>query len=546
MKLCLYVAGLVGILFVESSVVWAQQKNLEERKKANEIYINLQDEPPSLDPSKQGDQVSHAWLNHIYEGLMTYDVKSNMVLGTAEKYERSADGKKYTFKIRKNAKWHDGKAVSAKDYEYAFKRLVDPNYASQYAFFAETAAIVNAKDIIGKKKKPEELGVKAIDDHTFEVSLEKPAPYFLSMTTYQVFFPIRKDLIDKFGDKFASSKESVIGNGPFKMVAWNREQSLRLEKADTYWNAASIKLNAIENPAIVKDAQSFFNNFTTGGIDVAFTLQSEIIKQAQDKKLQVRTYPEGCVEYLELNTRPGKVFSDIRIRKAVRDGISRQEYVNKIVAIPGYKAIAALFPDYLPGSKPTVTYRKEVPFNFKDNNIKEAKKLVAEYLKEKGIAKVPTFTIISNDDTRRKKYSEYYQSQLSKLFDSEVKIENLPFKTRLQRMRDGQFDMVIAGWCPDYNDLMTFGDLLTSVNENNHTGWKNAKLDELISQASGELDSVKRVKLFAEAEKIIYDESPLIVLSQTGGAFVSSKGLEGVVRGIFTGFIDVRHAFWKK
>lgn len=523
---------------------FAQTKTQQQRQTSQEVYWSALDEAPSMDPTKQADTISGMWLGHIYEGLMTYDKTGKVVPGTAEKMVVSADKKTITFSIRKNAKWHDGKAVRAQDFEFAWKRLVDPAFASEYAFIATVAALQNAEDIIAKKLPIDKLGVKSLDDHTLQVTLARPVAFFDSLMAFQVFDPIRQDLVQKYGDKFATATESIVGNGPFKLVAWQKEQSMRIEKADTYWNAAAIKLKAIESPSMVKDAQANFNNFQTGGIDLTNVNTTELIKQSQNAKLKIEAFPTGCLDYIELNTRAGRVFADEKLRKAMRIGLNRNEFIHKIIGVPGYLSAFGIVPDFMPGSKANSTYRREAPIQSKDGDLAGAKKLIQETLAASGKSQIPSFTILANDSSRVKKFAEYYQNSLSKLFNTQVKIETVPFKSRLQRSRDGQFDIAISGWCPDYRDPMTFMDLYTSKNENNTSGWSNAKFDSLIEKAANEGDLAARVKIFAEAEAILIDQAPLVPTDQAATPYVAHKSLRGVRRAPFGADPDFRFAEW--
>lgn len=525
-------------------VAFSQAKTQQQRQKSQEVYWSAMDEAPSLDPTKQADTISGMWLGHLYEGLMTYDKTGKVVPGTAEKMVVSADKKTITFTIRKNAKWHDGKAVRAQDFEFAWKRLVDPTYASEYSFIATVAALQNAEEIIAKKQPIDKLGVKALDDHTLQVSLSRPVAFFDSLMAFQVFDPIRQDLVQKYGDKFATTAESIVGNGPFKLVAWQKEQSMRIEKADTYWNAGAIKLKAIESPSMVKDAQANFNNFRTGGIDLANVNTTELIKQPQKAKLKISAFPTGCLGYLELNTRAGRVFADEKLRKAMRIGLNRNEFIQKIIGVPGYLRAFGVVPDFMPGSKANSTYRREAPIQATDADVAGAKKLIQEALKASGKSDLPSFTILANDSSRVKKYAEYFQNSLSKLFGTQVKIETVPFKSRLQRTRDGQFDLAISGWCPDYRDPMTFMDLYTSKNENNTSGWSNAQFDSLIEKAANEGDLAARVKIFAEAEALMIDQAPMIPTDQSATPYVTNTSLKGVRRAPFGADPDFRYAEW--
>jgi oligopeptide transport system substrate-binding protein len=319
---------------------------------------------------------------------------------------------------------------------------------------------------------------------------------------------------------------------------------MRIEKADTYWNAAAIKIKAIESPSMVKDAQANFNNFQTGGIDIANVNTTELIKQSQNSKLKIEAFPTGCVNYIELNTRAGHVFADEKLRQAMRIGLNRNEFIHKIVGVPGYLSAFGIVPDFMPGSKANSTYRREAPLKTKDADIAGAKKLIQDALKASGKAQVASFTILANDSSRVKKFAEYYQNSLSKLFGTQVKIETVPFKSRLQRSRDGQFDIAISGWCPDYRDPMTFMDLYTSKNENNTSGWSNAQFDSLIEKAANEGDLAARVKIFAEAETLLMEQAPLVTTDQAATPYVVSKSLKGVRRAPFVADPDFRYSEW--
>ncbi|MEN9529038.1 MAG: hypothetical protein RI932_911, partial [Pseudomonadota bacterium] len=455
MKSVIAAAFASAALFVSVSAQ-AQQNTQADRRNNQEVFLNMGDEPPSMDPNKGVDSVSYFWLGHLFEGLMTTDKNGNIVPGAASNVAVSDSGKTYTFTIRPNAKWHDGKKVTAKDFEYAFHRLVDPAFASEYAFIAETAQIANAADIIKKKKPVTELGAKAVNDTTFVVKLENPVAFFKSLMAFQAFFPVRKDIVEKHGDKFATNVDTIIGNGPFKLVSWKKETSMRMEKASTYWNSAAIKLRAIEAPVMLKDVGAAFNNFRTGGLDMT-GLDKERLETAQRERLQVKTYADGGVFFLEMNQRAGKLFENKKLRQALRTAISRREYISKVTGVPGDKPAFGLVPDYMPGVNRT--YRQEASLTYRDGDIVGAKKLIKEYLAETKQSKVPPFSILAGDSPNAKKESEYLQALLKNVFGTEVKIDSVPFKTRLQKQRDGQFDIVSAGWGPDYLDAMTFMDL---------------------------------------------------------------------------------------
>jgi oligopeptide transport system substrate-binding protein len=540
------VFSLLGSLAI-GSLAKSAGLSVEQRRQANEVYVNLIDEPPSLDPTKQADSVSSMWLGHIYEGLMSPDASGkNYVPAAAESVSVSPDGLVYTFKIRKNAKWHDGKAVSAKDFEFAFRRLVDPKFASEYSFIATTAQIVGADEIIKGKLPTSELGAKAINDSTFEVKLKNPIPFFKSLMSFQVFYPVRQDIVQKFGDKFAANADSVIGNGPFKLTKWVHESSMRVEKVPTYWNAANIKLNAIEAPVLLKDYGALYSQIVTGALDMTW-LDRDRLKLAQKDKKAISNYSDGSVWWLEMNQRKGQVFSNLKARQALKYVVNRAEIANKVVAIPGTKPAFGIVPDYMFGSKAGLTFRKESKLQWKDADLATAKKYISEYLAETKQKKFPSFTILGDDTGPAKIQMEYLQGYLKKALDADVKIDTVPFKTRLQRTQDGQFDIVWAGWGPDYLDSMTFMDLMLSTNENNHGKFADPKFDKMIYDAQKEANIAKRAEILIAAEKyLIEDQAALVPLYQRNRAYMSTEGLKGFNRLPVGADPDLRFAYWKK
>lgn len=509
---------------------------------SNSVLINMADEPSGMDPTKQVEPVSQFWLGHIFEGLMTTNEKGLLVPGAAEKMLVSPDGKTYQFFIRPSAKWHDGMSVKAQDFEFAFRRLVDPKYASEYSQIAITAQIENAREIIDGKQAPGTLGVKAVSNSELVIKLNQPVAFFPELLAFQSFFPVREDLVEKLKDKFSTRVESIIGNGPFKLVSWKKENSMRLEKSSNYWNAKAIKLSAIEMPVLLQDRGASYNLFATGGLDIT-DLDAERLQVAMGDKKRIRTFNSGAVNYLELNQRPGKIFSNQKLRSAVRYGMNRAEIVNKVVAIPGNKASFGLVPDFIPGSKSSTSYRSEAPMGWKDGDTAKASALVAEYVKENG--PVPEIKLLAGDNSNAKKVGDYIQGELARICKCKVTVMNVPLKVRLQKMRDGEFDVVLAAWVPDYKDALTFMDLFLTDNEKNRGKFVNEQYDANIRKAMQSQDLKERVKLFHEAEKVLIENAGIVPLYQVGRVYLLRNRLEGVRRNQIGQDPDFRFAHWK-
>jgi oligopeptide transport system substrate-binding protein len=523
----------------------AQNKSREERRQKGEVYINFEDEPPSMDPTKQADAISGMWLAHIYEGLITRDNRGQHIPGAAESWSVSPDGKTYTFHLRPNAKWHDGKPVTAKDFEYAFRRLVNPKFGSEYAYIAAVAQIENAAAILKGKKPVSDLGARATSDFTFEVKLAAPVFFFPSLMTFSVFYPVRSDIAEQHKEKFAVNANSVVGNGPFKLVKWVHDSSMRIEKAGTYWNESSIRLNAIEAPVALKDDGAAYNLFLTGGLDYV-ALDRDRLRVAQSEKRLIKNYADDSVNWLEVNHRNGRLFTNIKLRQALKMAIHRAEIANKVIGIPGSKPAFGVVPDYLPGGATKVLFRKENPLTWPDANIASAKKLIKEYLAETKQTKVPPFEILGDTTIKGKLPVEYLQTYLSGVFETTVRANLVPYRTHSQLMRDGDFDLAWIGWAPDYFDAMSMLERFLSDNENNYGNFSDKLFDILVRKAALEQNPAKRSQLLGEAEKILVDEKAgVIPCYQPGRAYLIADKLEGYSHKHLGVDPDFRDAKWR-
>ncbi len=523
----------------------AQNKSREERRKLGEVYINFEDEPPSMDPTKQADAISGMWLAHLYEGLITRDARGQHIPGAAERWAVSADGKTYTFQLRQNAKWHDGKTVTAKDFEFAFQRLVNPKYGSEYAYIAAVAQIQNAAAILKGKKPVSDLGARATGDFTFEVKLAAPVFFFPSLMTFSIFYPVRADIAEQHKEKFAVNANSVVGNGPFKLVKWVHDSAMRIEKANTYWNASAIKLNAIEAPVMLKDDGAAYNLFLTGGLDYV-PLDRDRLRVAQSEKRTIKNYADDSVNWLEVNHRKGRLFTNLKLRQALRMAISRLEIANKVIGIPGSKPAFGVVPDYLPGSAAGKLFRKENPLEWADGNVTSAQKLIKEYLAETKQSKVPPFEILGDTTIKGKLPVEYLQTYLSGVFETTVKANLVPYRTHSQLMRDGDFDLAWIGWAPDYFDALSMLERFLSDNENNYGNFSDQLFDVLVHKAALEQNPAKRSKLLGEAEKILVDEKAgVIPCYQPGRAYLIADKLEGYTHKHLGVDPDFRTAAWR-
>lgn len=492
-------------------------------KEKGEIQIYLRQEPPDLNAMRATDAVSFQVLGHIMEGLTTYDKRGKLVPGVAERWEVSPTSAK--FFLRKDAKWSDGKPVRAQDFVFAWRHVVNPKTASQYAFIMYS--IENAEAINQGKMPIEKLGVQAPDDYSLEVKLAKPTPYFLGMTAFATFYPAREDIVKKFGEKYAAEWNTAVYNGPFKLTRWVHGASLRMEKNPNYWNREQIALNAIDAPYITDDQNTLFNLFKDNKIAYADGLSPDSIKNALKEKYRLKNYAEGVVFFHEFNHREGRATANKNLRLAMAHAFDNRELVNKVIGRPGYKPADSLFPEFLKGEKESFI-KEHPPTGFK-LDIDKAKQYLAQAKKELG-GKIPPLVLLCDDSDNADKQAQYFQRKMQERLGLEIKIDKQIFKQRLAKMTAGDFDLVAAGWGPDYDDIMTFGDLMASWNENNRGRFKNAEYDALVRKAQDTADAPTRMRAFARMQEILREEAALIPNYERGLVYIQNPKLKGLQR----------------
>jgi len=330
------------------------------------ITIALAQEPPQLNGMKATDQVSILLLSHLMEGLVRYDRRGKIVPGVAERWEM--DDKTATFWLRDNALWSDGQPVTAHDFVFAWRNALDPKTASEYAFILYP--LKNGEAINRGDMDPSMLGVTAVDDKTLKVVFERPTGYFIKLTAFTTYFPVRQDFFESRGDHYAAEPEDLLYNGPFRMTEWTHSASLRMVKNENYWDKENITLNAINADYITADTRARLNLFIDGKI-VHTRLDGETYKDALTQKFRIRRFTTGSVFFLEYNHRPGRVTANVNLRRAIQYVFDTNEMVNKVLATPGNLPGESLFPVWLNGVEDK--FRREYPAKKVDLDVKKAK-----------------------------------------------------------------------------------------------------------------------------------------------------------------------------
>jgi oligopeptide transport system substrate-binding protein len=500
------------------------------------ITLALASEPPQLDSTRATDQVSGTVLGHVMEGLLRYDARNEIVGGVAERWDIRADGA--TFHLRADARWSDGEPVTAHDFVFAWRRVVDPATASEYAFIVYP--VRNAEAINRGELPPEALGVRAVDDRTLEVTFEQPVPYFDKLVAFATFLPVREDFFVSRAGRYGADADDLIYNGPFVISRWVHGAHLRFEKNPRYWDRDSIRLDVIDAPYITNDSNATLNLFKDGKIALA-PLSSETIDNALQQRWHLTRFNDGSIFFLEFNHREGRLTRNYHLRRAIQLATDPGELVFRVLKLPGNAPAVSLFPEWLKGVKDS--FRREYPPPVHRVDVPEARRALARALDELGLAKLPPLVLLSGEDPISMKQAEYLQNVYQRNLGITIKIDKQIFKQRLAKMTLGEFDMVLAGWGPDFADPLTFGDLFSSWNLNNRGRYANPELDRQVRIAQGSLDPKTRMDAFGEIQRILYEDAVILPNYERGFVFVTHPKIHGVVRRVVGADPDFTHAW---
>ncbi len=493
----------------------------------NSIALAASQEPPQLDSTRTQDQVSNFVLGHIMEGLLRQDEHDQVVAAIAESWEVRADGA--TFHLREDARWSDGKPVTAHDFVFAWRLVVDPANAAPYASLM--FPIRNAEAIVAGKMPPEALGVSAPTDRQLEIAFEKPVPYFEKLAAFTSFFPVREDFYRSRSGNYAANVEDLLSNAPFMLTRWAHGASFRFEKNPHYWDKDRVKLAAVDVPYITTDSNATLNLYRDGKIAMVGQspgLGSESLKQALVAGWPIHQMRDGSVWYLQMNFRPDRITRNRNLRKALQLVVDRGEYVYRVLKTPGYVPAASLFPVWLRGADKL--FRQEYPAPEIAVDVAEARRLLDLAKQELGLAEWPALVFLCDDTPSSTKQAEYFQTVFKEKLGLEVRIDRQIFKQRIAKMQAGEFDIVSAGWGPDYDDPLTFGDLFASWNPNNHGEYNNPELDRWIRVAQETVDPHARMAAFGEVQRILIEDAAVITTYERGQSYVQDPRLKGVVR----------------
>ena len=487
------------------------------------VTLSLTSEPPQMDSTRGTDTVSFRILGHVMEGLLRYDENNQLVAGVAERWEPGE--RRWTFHLRPDSVWSNGDPVTAHDFVFAWRKVVDPDNASEYAFILY--GIENAEAVNRGELPLEALGVRALDDRTLQVDLARPLPYFGKLTAFATYNPINEAFYNARNGRYGADAQDMLYNGPFVIESWVHGASLRLVKNPDYWDADRIRLNVIDHAYITTDVNATLNLFKDSKVALA-ALNAESLDDALRHRWRINRFADGSVFYISFNYRPGRLTRSYHLRKALQAVNDPAELVYKIIKLPGNLPGASLFPVWLKGVDGY--FQQEYPVQPHVPDHAAARRHLAQALDELGLDALPPLTMLVNDSPESRKMAEYYQNVFNRALGIEIKIDQQIFKQRLAKMTAGEFDLVMAGWGPDYDDPMTFGDLFTSWNENNRGRYSNPALDAAVEVARSTTDPQTRMDAFDTIQNILYDDAAILLQYERGTVYVADPRVKGVVR----------------
>ncbi|MGX5013441.1 oligopeptide ABC transporter substrate-binding protein OppA [Enterobacter asburiae] len=498
----LVAAGILTALIAGNAAMAADVPAGVQLAEKQTLVRNNGAEVQSLDPHKI-EGVPESNVNRdLFEGLLVTDVDGHPAPGVAEKWENK-DFKVWTFHLRKDAKWSDGTPVTAEDFVYSWQRLANPNTASPYASYLQYGHIANIDDIIAGKKPVTDLGVKAIDANTFEVTLSEPVPYFYKLLVHPSVSPVPKSAVEKFGEKW-TQPANIVTNGAYKLKDWVVNERMVLERNPQYWDNAKTVINQVTYLPISSEVTDV-NRYRSGEIDMTYNNMPIELFQKLKKEIpkEVHVDPYLCTYYYEINNQKAP-FTDVRVRTALKLALDRDIIVNKVKNqgdLPAY----SYTPPYTDGMK--LVEPEWFKWSQEKRN-EEAKKLLAEagYTADKPL----TFNLLYNTSDLHKKLAIAVASIWKKNLGVNVKLENQEWKTFLDTRHQGTFDVARAGWCADYNEPTSFLNTMLSDSSNNTAHYKSPVFDKIIAETLKVSDDAQRAELYAKSEEQLDKDSAIV------------------------------------
>ena len=479
---------------------------------------SMLDEMSSLDPQIVEDVSGSDMIRDLFEGLMNQDADGNLEPGVATGFTTNEDKTVYTFTLRDNAKWSDGSAVTAGDFVYAWQRLADPETASPYSWFAEIMSIEGVGPVLAGEADPSTLGVRAVDDQTFEVRLTASLPYFAAMTTHSSTFPTKQSVVEEHGVNW-TKPANIVSNGAYVLTEHiPNERSVR-ERNDMYWNNDATILDKVVT-LVINDENTDLTRYLAGELDKGTVPSGQYLRLKEEYPNQATSFPRLCNYYYTFNLSESgqEALKDVRVRQALSYAVDRSVVTQNILQAGQIDAFT-----FTPGA--TAGFEvPEVEFGAlsQDERNAKAKELMAAA--GYGADNPLSIELLYNTSEGHKKIAIAVTQMWKQTLGVEATLANMEWKTFLQERGNQNFDIARGAWCGDYNEASTFLDLLTTTSGYNDGKFSNAEVDALMAEAKTLTDASGN---YTRVEEILANEMAVIPVYHYAGVFMLKETLKG-------------------
>ncbi|MFW8054268.1 peptide ABC transporter substrate-binding protein [Vagococcus fluvialis] len=514
-------------------------KSKETTEIAQSISISTPAPISTLDTTQTTDKNTFTMVQHLFEGLTRFDEKTTPVPGIAETIDISEDGKEYTFKLREDAKWSNGDTITAQDFEYSWKRLLNPETQGPNAYLLDN--VVNGLAVRNGEKKIDEVGFKAVSDNEFKVTLENPQPSFLSVIAIGWLAPQQQAYVEKTGAAYGTNSDSILYNGPFVLSEWDgTSDTWKLEKNEEYYDAKEVKLEEIAVQTL-KEENTGINLFESEELDLV-RISGQNVAQYSNLPGYV-TFNDVANSFLDFNKKEGSPLANLNLRKAIALSIDKEALTESVLA-DGSKPLNGLVPAGLYSNPETKQDYREFSGDYLTYDLKAAQTFWKEAQKE--IGNKVEVNLLAADTDQGKKVSEYIQSQLEENLEGlKIAVNLQPSNNVNQSRRDKDYEISLSGWIAGSSEIDSYFNLYVNDSSYNYGNYNNKEYTELVVDAKTKNanDSNKQFEDYKKAETILLEKDAAhIPVYQSASNYLINPNIKKVEYPLYGGYFFLRNA----
>ena len=487
-----------------------------------EMTFVLNNIPDGLDPGVTNNSFAQYVLINCFEGLVTYDETGSLVGGSAESWDISDDGLVYTFHLRDGLKWSDGTPLTAQDFVYSIQRVLTPATAAQYVSMV-TGYVKNAQEFYDGTATAEDLGVKAIDDQTLEITLIQPTSYFIDVLSMWVYDPVQQATVEANGDSWTSSPETYVCNGPFKVTGMSLNENVILEKNENYWDAENVTLEKLTFRYIL-DNSTALTAYESGEVDGIISVPSSDYARLKAEKAGLQVYPSYGTVYYNINCE-AEPYNDPLVRKALCLAVDRQALIDNVVQVHAQPAYSFLAPGYSVDGKDITEGRSDYGLSA-TADVEAAQAALAEagYPNGEGF---PTLKLSYYQDDTVKKIVEAMAEMLKNNLNINVEVSSNEWAIFYEDVQQGNYEVAAMGWSADYLNPMSFLPLFKTGDSSNNSFYSNPEYDALVEQVMSESDAAAAAELIMQAADLASNDYCCLPLYYKANSFLMHDNITG-------------------